>query len=144
MRSWSWKDSLSVLFVVAVGALLVMGGNLVAGCTPKQAQIIKDAAVVADAACVLLVDTGAPDVVQEVCSTEQSLYPYVDDAVKLGTKAQQVEACQAAPESAPVVAVRRVDGKPLPGVVLRDRSVLARIRLARSGQDAGPDAAGED
>lgn len=41
MHAWSWKDSLSVLFVVVVGALLVVGGSLVSGCSAFESACTK-------------------------------------------------------------------------------------------------------
>ncbi len=106
-------------------------------CTPTQAQAVKDVARAVDTACVLLVDTGAPGEVKEVCAYEETLYPYVDKAVDLGTRADAVSAaCPASPEVAPVVAVRKVGTVLQPGVILRDRSVLRRLAESRARVEA--------
>ena len=116
-----------VCFALGVAAAIAMFG-----CTPSQRTIARDAAAVADATCVLLLDLGAPDVVREVCDVEEQLYPIVDAALATAERAAVTETCPATPDAAPVLAVRRVAGRVQAPILLRDRAVL-RLVVARDG-----------
>lgn len=109
-----------------VVAFLILGALLGAlavlpSCTATQR---KAAAALADDACVLLLDTGAPDAVERVCEAEQAVYPVVRDA--LATAQPATAQCPVTPEAAPVLALRA--GAPAVEV---PRVVLTRVRALR-------------
>jgi hypothetical protein len=112
-----------VCFALGVAAAIAMFG-----CTPSQRTIARDAAAVADATCVLLLDLGAPDVVREVCDVEEQLYPIVDAALATAERAAATDvACPATPDAAPVLAVRRIGGRVQAPILIRDRAVLRLV-----------------
>lgn len=111
--------ALAIAFVAlgfAIGILAVLQG-----CTSTQR---KAAAALADDACVLLLDTGAPGAVERVCEAEQELYPVVKDALATATPA--TAQCPVSADVAPVLALRT--GAP---VVEVPRPVLVRVRAVR-------------